>query len=89
MLARLGAAADANPAPLFSATVRRAHLYGFVSPDSDFNLRGVHLRPLTTSTAASSRDSPPGSKPPPRAPFPMAPAAGAALHDLLVRPRLG
>lgn len=32
-------------APLF-ATVSGAHLYGFASPDSDFDLRGVHILPL-------------------------------------------
>ena len=31
--------------PLF-VTVSGAHLYGFDSPDSDFDLRGVHLMPL-------------------------------------------
>ncbi len=45
MLARLGAVADAHPAPLLFATVSGAHLYGFASPDSDFDLRGVHLLP--------------------------------------------
>lgn len=33
------------PQPYF-ATVSGAHLYGFVSPDSDFDVRGAHLRPL-------------------------------------------
>jgi predicted nucleotidyltransferase len=28
------------------ATISGAHLYGFPSPDSDFDLRGVHLLPL-------------------------------------------
>jgi uncharacterized protein len=32
--------------PLLFATVSGAHLYGFPSPDSDFDLRGVHLLPL-------------------------------------------
>jgi predicted nucleotidyltransferase len=27
-------------------TVSGAHLYGFPSPDSDYDLRGVHLLPL-------------------------------------------
>jgi uncharacterized protein len=30
------------------ATISGAHLYGFPSPDSDFDLRGVHLLPLQT-----------------------------------------
>ncbi len=31
--------------PLLFATVSGAHLYGFPSPDSDFDLRGVHVLP--------------------------------------------
>ncbi|HLJ10310.1 MAG TPA: nucleotidyltransferase domain-containing protein [Planctomycetaceae bacterium] len=36
----------AHPYPLLFATISGAHLYGFPSPDSDFDLRGVHLLPL-------------------------------------------
>ncbi len=36
----------AHPYPLIFATISGAHLYGFPSPDSDFDLRGVHLLPL-------------------------------------------
>jgi len=32
--------------PLLFATVSGAHLYGFPSPDSDYDLRGVHILPL-------------------------------------------
>ena len=32
--------------PLLFVTISGAHLYGFPSPDSDFDLRGVHLLPL-------------------------------------------
>ncbi|CAN5138423.1 nucleotidyltransferase domain-containing protein [soil metagenome] len=32
--------------PLLFATISGAHLYGFPSPDSDFDLRGAHLLPL-------------------------------------------
>jgi predicted nucleotidyltransferase len=32
--------------PLLFATVSGAHLYGFPSPDSDFDLRGVHVLPV-------------------------------------------
>src|SRR5687768_13529456 len=32
--------------PLLFATISGAHLYGFPSPDSDYDLRGVHLLPL-------------------------------------------
>jgi uncharacterized protein len=35
-----------QPNPLLFATVSGAHLYGFPSRDSDFDLRGVHLLPL-------------------------------------------
>ncbi len=36
-----------HPYPLLFATLSGAHLYGFPSPDSDYDLRGVHLLPLT------------------------------------------
>jgi predicted nucleotidyltransferase len=32
--------------PLLFATISGAHLYGFPSPDSDYDLRGMHLLPL-------------------------------------------
>lgn len=35
-----------QPYPLFFATVSGAHLYGFPSPDSDYDLRGVHVLPV-------------------------------------------
>jgi predicted nucleotidyltransferase len=35
-----------HPYPLVFATVSGAHLYGFPSADSDFDLRGVHVLPL-------------------------------------------
>src|SRR5690606_16523964 len=35
-----------QPYPLLFATLCGAHLYGFPSADSDFDLRGVHLLPL-------------------------------------------
>lgn len=34
-----------QPYPLLFTTLSGAHLYGFPSPDSDFDLRGVHLLP--------------------------------------------
>jgi predicted nucleotidyltransferase len=34
-----------HPYSLLFATVSGAHLYGFPSPDSDYDLRGVHLLP--------------------------------------------
>jgi predicted nucleotidyltransferase len=38
---------EQHPYPLVFATISGAHLYGFPSPDSDYDLRGVHLLPLT------------------------------------------
>jgi uncharacterized protein len=32
--------------PLLFTTISGAHLYGFPSPDSDYDLRGVHILPL-------------------------------------------
>lgn len=37
---------EQHPFPLLFATISGAHLYGFPSPDSDYDLRGVHLLPL-------------------------------------------
>lgn len=37
---------QASPYPLIFAVVSGAHLYGFPSPDSDVDIRGVHLLPL-------------------------------------------
>lgn len=36
----------AQPYPLLFATISGAHLYGFPSPDSDFDLRGAHILPV-------------------------------------------
>jgi predicted nucleotidyltransferase len=35
-----------HPYPLLFATVSGAHLYGFPSPDSDYDLRGCHVLPV-------------------------------------------
>ncbi|HEY7089843.1 MAG TPA: nucleotidyltransferase domain-containing protein, partial [Tepidisphaeraceae bacterium] len=35
-----------QPYPLIFATISGAHLYGFPSPDSDYDLRGVHVLPV-------------------------------------------
>lgn len=37
---------QAHPYPLVFATISGAHLYGFPSADSDYDLRGAHLLPL-------------------------------------------
>jgi predicted nucleotidyltransferase len=43
---RLHRIVAAQPYPLLFATISGAHLYGFPSPDSDYDLRGVHVLPL-------------------------------------------
>jgi uncharacterized protein len=37
---------EQHPYPLLFVTISGAHLYGFPSPDSDYDLRGVHVLPL-------------------------------------------
>lgn len=36
---------ESHPYPLVFATISGAHLYGFPSPDSDYDIRGVHILP--------------------------------------------
>src|SRR5476651_2486439 len=43
---RIIAQVQNQPYPLLFVTISGAHLYGFPSPDSDYDLRGVHLLPL-------------------------------------------
>ena len=43
---QLRAVVEQQPYPLIFATISGAHLYGFPSPDSDYDLRGVHVLPL-------------------------------------------
>src|SRR5437868_7391142 len=43
---RLHQHVELHPYPLMFATISGAHLYGFPSPDSDYDLRGIHLLPL-------------------------------------------
>jgi uncharacterized protein len=43
---RLHKQVSAHQYPLLFSTISGAHLYGFPSPDSDFDLRGVHILPL-------------------------------------------
>lgn len=45
--AALAEAIKNHPHPLLFATVSGAHLYGFPSPDSDWDLRGAHILPLS------------------------------------------
>ncbi len=44
---RLRAQVAEHPFPLVFATISGAHLYGFPSADSDADLRGAHVLPLT------------------------------------------
>jgi hypothetical protein len=46
----------AQPYPLLFATISGAHLYGFPSPDSDFDLRGAHVLPLEKVLGLEVRD---------------------------------
>jgi predicted nucleotidyltransferase len=46
--------ATAQARPLF-VTISGAHLYGFSSPDSDFDVRGCHLLPLPAVVSISPR----------------------------------
>lgn len=53
---RLHRIVAAQPYPLLFATISGAHLYGFPSPDSDFDLRGAHVLPLTGVVGLDVRD---------------------------------
>jgi predicted nucleotidyltransferase len=46
----------AQPYPLLFATISGAHLYGFPSPDSDYDLRGAHILPLENVVGLNIRD---------------------------------
>lgn len=43
---RINKIIEEQPFPLVFATISGAHLYGFPSPDSDYDVRGVHLLPI-------------------------------------------
>src|SRR5689334_22190931 len=45
-----------QPYPLLFASISGAHLYGFPSPDSDFDLRGAHVLPLERVVGLEVRD---------------------------------
>ena len=53
---RLHRIVAAQPYPLVFATISGAHLYGFPSPDSDFDLRGIHILPLENIVGLDVRD---------------------------------
>ena len=53
---RLDRIVAAQPYRLLFATISGAHLYGFPSPDSDFDLRGAHVLPLDSVVGLDVRD---------------------------------
>jgi len=53
---RLNRIVAAQPYPLLFATISGAHLYGFPSPDSDFDLRAAHVLPLEKVVGLEVRD---------------------------------
>ena len=53
---RLHRIVAAQQYPLLFATISGAHLYGFPSPDSDFDLRGSHILPLEKVAGLEVRD---------------------------------
>lgn len=53
---RLHRIVTAQPYPLLFATISGAHLYGFPSPDSDFDLRGAHVLPLEKVAGLEAKD---------------------------------
>lgn len=53
--ALLRAVVAEQPDPLLFATISGAHLYGFPSPDSDYDLRGVHVLPLREVVGLDAR----------------------------------
>src|ERR671923_91003 len=99
---RVQAEAATHPYPLLFATVSGAHLYGFPSPDSDVDLRGVHVLPprellgLDTGPETIERshvrefqrlvEALQAARDAPR--LPDLPSMRPALHDLLLRVRL-
>ena len=53
---RLQRTVAAQPYPLLFATISGAHLYGFPSPDSDFDLRGAHILPVKEVVGIETKD---------------------------------
>ena len=45
-----------QPYPLLFGTISGAHLHGFPSLDSDFDLRGAHVLPLDAVVGLEVRD---------------------------------
>ena len=53
---RLRRIVAAQPYPLLFATISGAHLYGFPSPDSDYDLRGAHILPVEAVVGLEARN---------------------------------
>ena len=53
---RLQRIVAAQPYPLLFATISGAHLYGFPSPDSDYDLRGAHVLPVEAVIGLEVKD---------------------------------
>lgn len=53
---RLQRIVAAQPYPLLFATISGAHLYGFPSPDSDYDLRGAHILPVEAVVGLEVKD---------------------------------
>ena len=53
---RLHRITAAQPYPLLFATISGAHLYGFPSPDSDYDLRGAHILPVQAVVGLEIKD---------------------------------
>ena len=49
-------AVEKHPYPMLFATIGGAHLYGFPSPDSDYDLRGVHILPVERIVGMKQQD---------------------------------
>ncbi len=80
---RLRRIVEAQPYPLLFATISGAHLYGFPSPDSDFDLRGAHVLPLEKVVGLDVRDETVEQQlrvPPHPGPLPIACGEGRALE---------
>jgi predicted nucleotidyltransferase len=52
----MASAVAAHPYPLVFASISGAHLYGFVSNDSDYDIRGVHVLPLEVIAGLDRRE---------------------------------
>ena len=48
IITQLQAIVADQPYPIAFATLSGSHIYGFPSPDSDYDLRGVHILPIET-----------------------------------------